>query len=39
MRVFRETGGSVNRAAVRLGTPRTTLNAMKRKLGVSRTDL
>lgn len=39
LRVFRETGGVVSTAATRLGLPRTTLNAMMRKLGVSRRDL
>ena len=36
IRVFRETGGVVTRAADRLGMPRTTLNALMRKLGISR---
>ncbi len=39
LRVFRETGGVVSAAAARLGVPRTTLNAMMKKLGISRTDL
>jgi len=39
LRVFRETGGVVSTAATRLGMPRTTLNAMMKKLGISRTDL
>jgi formate hydrogenlyase transcriptional activator len=39
MRVFRESGGVVNTAATRLGVPRTTLNAMMKKLGISRADL
>jgi formate hydrogenlyase transcriptional activator len=39
LRIFRETGGVVSTAATRLGMPRTTLNAMMRKLGVSRSDL
>jgi formate hydrogenlyase transcriptional activator len=39
LRVLRETGGVVSRAATRLGIPRTTLNAMMRKLGISRKDL
>ena len=39
LRVLRETGGVVSRAALRLGTPRTTLNAMMRKLGISRKDI
>jgi DNA-binding NtrC family response regulator len=37
-RVLQETDGVVSRAAVRLGMPRTTLNAMMRKLGISRDD-
>ena len=39
LRVLRETGGVVSTAATRLGLPRTTLNAMMRKLGISRKDL
>lgn len=39
LRVFRETGGVVSTAATRLGLPRTTLNAMMKKLGISRGDL
>ena len=39
VRVFRETGGVVSLAANRLGIPRTTLNAMMKKLGISRQDL
>ena len=39
LRVFRETGGVVSLAATRLGVPRTTLNAMMKKLGISRGDL
>ncbi len=39
LRIFRETGGVVSAAAGRLGMPRTTLNAMMKKLGISRTDL
>lgn len=39
IRVLRETGGVVSKAAIRLGMPRTTLNAMMRKLGISRKDL
>ena len=39
LRVFRETGGVISAAAARLGMPRTTLNAMMKKLGISRTDL
>ena len=33
IRVLRETGGVVSKAATRLGMPRTTLNAMMRKVG------
>ncbi len=39
LRIFRESGGVVTTAATRLGLPRTTLNAMMKKLGISRTDL
>jgi formate hydrogenlyase transcriptional activator len=39
LRVFRETGGVVSATATRLGIPRTTLNAMMKKLGISRGDL
>ncbi len=39
VRVFRETGGVISAAATRLGMPRTTLNAMMKKLGISRSDL
>jgi PAS domain S-box-containing protein len=39
LRIFRETGGVVSAAATRLGMPRTTLNAMMKKLGISRNDL
>jgi formate hydrogenlyase transcriptional activator len=39
LRVFRETGGVVSAAATRLGIPRTTLNALMTKLGISRSDL
>jgi formate hydrogenlyase transcriptional activator len=39
LRVFRETGGVVSATAVRLGMPRTTLNAMMKKLGISRGNL
>jgi formate hydrogenlyase transcriptional activator len=39
VRMLRETGGVVSKAADRLGIPRTTLNAMMRKLGISRKDL
>jgi transcriptional regulator with GAF, ATPase, and Fis domain len=38
-RVLRESGGVVTKAATRLGLHRTTLNAMMRKLGISRKDL
>jgi PAS domain S-box-containing protein len=39
IRVLRETGGVVSKAAARLGMPRTTLNALMRKLAISRKDL
>ena len=39
LRVFRDTGGVISTAASRLGMPRTTLNAMMKKLGISRSDL
>jgi len=39
IRVLRETGGVVSTAATRLGVPRTTLNALMRKLKISRKDL
>ncbi len=39
IRVLQETGGVISTAAVRLGMPRTTLNAMMKKLGISREDL
>ena len=39
LRIFRETGGVVSATATRLGIPRTTLNAMMTKLGISRADL
>jgi DNA-binding NtrC family response regulator len=39
IRVLRQTGGVISSAATRLGVPRTTLNAMMRKLGISRKDL
>ena len=39
LRIFRETGGVISAAANRLGMPRTTLNAMMKKLGISRSDL
>ena len=35
IRVLKETGGVVSKAAIRLGMPRTTLNAMMRKLSIS----
>jgi formate hydrogenlyase transcriptional activator len=35
LRIFRETGGVISAAATRLGVPRTTLNAMMKKLGIS----
>jgi formate hydrogenlyase transcriptional activator len=38
VRVLRDTGGVISAAAVRLGVPRTTLNAMMRKLAISRKD-
>ena len=38
LRVLRESGGVVSTAATRLGLQRTTLNAMMRKLGISRKD-
>jgi len=38
IRVLRETGGVVSAAAVRLDVPRTTLNALMRRLGISRAD-
>jgi formate hydrogenlyase transcriptional activator len=38
-KIFRETGGVVSATATRLGIPRTTLNAMMTKLGISRGDL
>ena len=34
-----KTGGVVSAAAIRLAVPRTTLNAMMQKLGISRKDL
>ena len=37
--VLKEAGGVVSKAAARLGMPRTTLNAMMLKLGISRRDL
>jgi formate hydrogenlyase transcriptional activator len=39
IRVLRDTDGVVSAAATRLGMPRTTLNAMMRKLKISRKDL
>lgn len=39
IRVVRACGGVITAAALRLGIPRTTLNAMMRKLGISRKDL
>jgi DNA-binding NtrC family response regulator len=39
IRVLRETGGVVTAAAVRLDVPRTTLNALMRRLGISRSDI
>jgi transcriptional regulator with GAF, ATPase, and Fis domain len=39
IRVLRETGGVVSTAATRLGVPRTTLNALMRKLKISRNDI
>jgi formate hydrogenlyase transcriptional activator len=37
--VLQETGSVISAAATRLGVPRTTLNAMMMKLGISRKDL
>jgi DNA-binding NtrC family response regulator len=39
LQVLREASGVISSAASRLGVPRTTLNAMMRKLGISRKDL
>jgi len=39
LRALRETHGVISTTALRLGLPRTTLNAMMRKLGISRQDL
>jgi transcriptional regulator with GAF, ATPase, and Fis domain len=39
VRVLQESDGVVTKAATRLGLHRTTLNAMMRKLGISRKDL
>jgi formate hydrogenlyase transcriptional activator len=36
IRVLRETGGVISTTATHLGVPRTTLNAMMKKLGISR---
>jgi transcriptional regulator with GAF, ATPase, and Fis domain len=38
LRVFRETSGVVSAAATRPGVSQTTLNAMMKKLGISRSD-
>jgi transcriptional regulator with GAF, ATPase, and Fis domain len=39
VKVLRETGGVISKAAIRLGMPRTTLNAVMRKLGISAREL
>jgi PAS domain S-box-containing protein len=39
LRIFRETGGVVSTTATRLGMKRTTLNAMMKKLGITRSNL
>jgi transcriptional regulator with GAF, ATPase, and Fis domain len=39
LRVLRESQGVISRAAVRLGMPRTTLNALMRKLNITRKDI
>jgi formate hydrogenlyase transcriptional activator len=39
IRVLKETGGVITTAATRLGLHRTTLNAMMRRIGISRKDL
>jgi formate hydrogenlyase transcriptional activator len=39
IRALRESGGVVSTAAIGLGLARTTLNAMMRRLGISRKDL
>jgi len=39
LRIFRESNGVISLAATRLGIPRTTLNAMMKKLGITRLDL
>ncbi len=38
-RVFREAGGVISITATRLGVPRTTLNAMLKRLAISRSAL
>jgi formate hydrogenlyase transcriptional activator len=38
LRVFRGTGGVISAAATRLGVPRTTLDGMLKRLGISRAD-
>jgi transcriptional regulator with GAF, ATPase, and Fis domain len=37
--VLRETGGVISAAAIRLDVPRTTLNALMRRLGITRDSL
>lgn len=39
IRVLRETGGVISAAALHLDVPRTTLNALMRRLGISRDDI
>jgi transcriptional regulator with GAF, ATPase, and Fis domain len=39
IRILRQNGGIISTTATRLGLPRTTLNAMMRKLGIFRKDL
>jgi formate hydrogenlyase transcriptional activator len=39
IQVLRETGGVISKTATRLGMPRTTLNALMRKLGITRKDI
>jgi len=39
LRILSETGWVISKAAARLGMPRTTLNAMMAKLGISRNDV
>ena len=39
IRILKETGGVISAAAVRLNVPRTTLNALMRRLGISRDDI